>query len=136
MKKIGLAAGLITVALGATLATSMTSTASAHHSFAAFNTTTEKTITGSVKQVDWTNPHTWIWVDVANDKGSVDTFGFEGMSPNYLARRGWTKSTLKPGDKISVKFRPMKDGSNGGMFMTATLPTGQVVSMTGQPIDP
>ena len=61
--------------------------------------TTEKTITGTVKQVDWTNPHTWIWVDVPNEKGTVETFGFEGMSPNYLARRGWTKSTLKPGDQ-------------------------------------
>jgi hypothetical protein len=133
MKKPGLAAGLMTVALGAA---SMTATASAHHSFAAFNTTTEKTVTGTVKQVDWTNPHTWIWVDVANDKGSVETFGFEGMSPNYLARRGWSKSTLKPGDKISITFRPMKDGSNGGMFMNAKRPTGEVLSMTGQPIDP
>ena len=133
MKKPGLAAGLMLVALGAA---SMTSTASAHHSFAAFNTNTEKTITGTVKQVDWTNPHTWIWVDVANDKGSVETFAFEGMSPNYLARRGWSKSTLKPGDKISVTFRPMKDGSNGGMFMNAKRSTGEVLSMTGQPIDP
>ena len=130
-----LAAGLIAVAAGMLSALSMTSTVSAHHSFAAFNTTIEKTITGTVKQVDWTNPHTWIWVDVATDKGSVDTFGFEGMSPNYLARRGWSKSTLKPGDKISVTFRPMKDGSNGGMFMTAKLPTGEVLSMTGLPID-
>jgi hypothetical protein len=116
--------------------TTLASGASAHHSFAAFNTNTEKTISGTVKQVDWTNPHTWIWVDVANSQGSVDTFGFEGMSPNYLARRGWSKSTLKPGDKITVTFRPMKDGSNGGMFMNAKRPTGEVLSMTGQPIDP
>ena len=136
MNKIGVPAGLTTIALGIMLAAAMTSPASAHHSFAAFNVTVEKTITGTVKQVDWTNPHTWIWVDVTNDKGSVDTFGFEGMSPNYLARRGWTKSTLKPGDKISVTFRPMKDGSNGGMFMNAKRPTGEVLSMTGQPIDP
>ena len=130
MKKMGfMAAGLIAVVLG------MTSTASAHHSFAAFNTTTEKSISGTVKQVDWTNPHTWIWVEVANDKGGVDTFGFEGMSPNYLARRGWSKSTLKPGDKISITFRPMRDGSNGGMFMNGKRPNGEVLSMTGQPID-
>jgi hypothetical protein len=119
-----------------TTLTTLSSGASAHHSFAAFNTNTEKTISGTVKQVDWTNPHTWIWVDVANSQGSVDTFAFEGMSPNYLARRGWSKSTLKPGDKITVTFRPMKDGSNGGMFMNAKRPTGEVLSMTGQPIDP
>jgi Family of unknown function (DUF6152) len=128
MKKMGIiVAGLIVIATG---------TASAHHSFAAFDITTEKTISGTVKQVDWTNPHTWIWVDVTNDQGGVETFGFEGMSPNYLARRGWSKSTLKPGDKISLTYRPMKNGSNGGMFMTAKLPSGKVLSMTGIPIDP
>ena len=127
-----IAAGLITVALGIS---STPATVSAHHSFAAFTMTSEKTIAGTVKQVDWTNPHTWIWVYVTNDQGTVETFGFEGMSPNYLARRGWSKSTLKPGDKVSVTFRPMRDGSNGGMFMTAKRPTGEVLTMTGLPID-
>ena len=110
--------------------------ASAHHSFSAFNIQTEKTVTGTVKQVDWTNPHTWIWLDVANTQGGVDTWGFEGMSPNYLERRGCTKSTLKPCDKISVTFHPMRDGSNGGMFLNATLPDGKVLRMTGQPTEP
>jgi Family of unknown function (DUF6152) len=127
-----MAVGLIAVALGALGAASP---AFAHHSFAAFDTTNEKTITGTVKKVDWTNPHTWIWVDVASSPGSVKTFGFEGMSPNYLARRGWSKSTLKPGDQVTVTFRPMRDGSNGGMFMNAKLPTGKVLTMTGLPID-
>jgi hypothetical protein len=127
MNRILMAAGLAAFALGAA------STAAAHHSFAAFITTTEKTISGTVKQVDWTNPHTWIWVDVANNQGSVDTFGFEGMSPNYLARRGWSKSTLKPGDTVTVTYRPMRDGSNGGMFMNAKLSSGKILTMTGQP---
>jgi hypothetical protein len=136
MKKIAfMAAGRIGAALGIMLVTSATATVSAHHSFAAFTMTSEKTISGIVKKVDWTNPHSWIWVDVTNEKGGIDTFGFEGMSPNYLARRGWSKSTLKPGDKITVTFRPMRDGSNGGMFMNAKLPTGEVLSMTGLPID-
>ena len=72
---------------------------------------------------------------MTDGQGKVDTVWFEGMSPNYLARRGWSKSTLKPGDKITVTFRPMRDGSNGGMFMNAKLPTGEVLSMTGLPID-
>jgi Family of unknown function (DUF6152) len=113
----------------------VTSPASAHHSFAPFDLKTEKTVAGTVKQVDWTNPHTWVWVDVPNDQGGVDTWGFEGMSPNYLARRGWNKATLKPGDKISVAFRPLKDGSKGGSFMSATLPDGRVLTMTGAPAD-
>ena len=65
-------------------------TAAAHHSFAPFNLTTEKTLVGTIKSFDWTNPHTWIWIDVADDKGVVSTWGVEGMSPNYLQRRGWS----------------------------------------------
>src|SRR5262245_60320667 len=108
----------------------------AHHSFAAFDITTQKTVTGTVKQVDWTNPHIWLWIDVPNDKGGADTYGFEGMSPNFLARRGWTRTTLKNGDKITINFRPMKDGSKGGMFMTGTMATGKLLSMMGGSDDP
>src|SRR6185436_8101540 len=75
---------------------------SAHHSFSAFDVANQKTVTGIVKQVDWTNPHIWIWINVENDKGATDTYGFEGMSPNFLARRGWTRTTLKAGDKITI----------------------------------
>src|SRR5213594_926494 len=69
------------------------------------------------------------------DKNGVDTWGFEGMSPNYLGRRGWTKSTLKPGDKISIVYRPLRDGSHGGMFVSAQRPSGEVLRMTGEPVD-
>src|ERR1700758_5331961 len=107
----------------------------AHHSFAAFDITAQKMITGTVHKVDWTNPHIWLWINVPNDKGGSDTYGFEGMSPNFLARRGWTRTTLKAGDKITVNFRPMKDGSKGGMFMTAKA-NGKALSMMGGSDDP
>jgi len=110
--------------------------AAAHHSAAPFDTTKSKTITGTVKQVQWTNPHTWVWVDVQNSQGGVDTWGIEGMSPNYLARRGWSKDTLKVGDKITVDIRPLKDGSPGGMFVQATLAGGKIMKMTGEPTEP
>jgi Family of unknown function (DUF6152) len=104
---------------------------SAHHSFAAFDVASQKTVTGIVKQLDWTNPHIWLWIDVPNDKGGSDTFAFEGMSPNFLARRGWTKNTLKAGDKITITYRPMKDGANGGMFMNGKMPDGRVLTSAG-----
>lgn len=103
-----------------------------HHSFSAFNTQAEKTVTGTVKQVDWTNPHIWIWIDVTNDKGGADTYGFEGMSPNYLERRNWTRSTLKVGDKITVTYNPLRDGKNGGMFRNGKIEgSGKTLTMGG-----
>jgi hypothetical protein len=108
-----------------------TSSALAHHSFAPFNLTAEKTLVGTIKQFDWTNPHTWIWIDVPNEKGVVETWGVEGMSPNFLARRGWSKTSFKPGDKVTIVVSPMKDGSPGGMFRTATLSNGRKLTSGG-----
>src|SRR5579863_7797620 len=119
-----LAAGML-----ACLIAAATGRAAAHHGYAVFDMTTEKSVTGTLRTFEWTNPHTWVWVDVTNDKGGIDTYGFEGMSPNYLMRRGWTRTTLKPGDKITVQFRPLKDGSKGGSFMSATRPNGEVLNM-------
>jgi hypothetical protein len=121
----------LSLLLAVALIAAIVAPVAAHHSFAAFDITTQKTITGTVKELQWTNPHIWLWVDVPNDKGGADTYGFEGMSPNFLARRGWTRTTLKTGDKITVSFRPMKDGSKGGMFMTGQMTTGKVLSMMG-----
>jgi hypothetical protein len=104
--------------------------ARAHHSFAPFDLTQEKTITGTVSRFEWTNPHSWIFVDVPNDKGGVDSWAIEGMSPNYLARRGWTKTTVKPGDKITIAVRPLRSGEHGGMFVRATLADGRVLTQT------
>jgi len=103
-----------------------------HHAAApVFDMNAEKTVTGVVKQVDWTNPHIWIWLDVQNASGQVETWGFEGMSPNFLARRGWTRTSLLPGMRISVTFRPLRDGKAGGMFMTGKLADGKVLTSAG-----
>jgi hypothetical protein len=107
----------------------------AHHSTVPFDSTKQTTLTGIVKEFDWTNPHTWIWINVPNDKGGMDLWGVEGMSPNYLGRRGWTKNTIKPGEKITIVGRPMKDGSKAAMFMSATLANGKVMTQSGQPTD-
>ena len=107
---------------------------SAHHSFAVFDMTSEKTITGTVSKFEWTNPHTFIFVDAPNDKGVIETWAIEGMSPNYLGRRGWSKTSVKPGDKITVTVRPLKDGKTGGMFVRA-LVDGKTLMPTGQPTE-
>src|SRR5262245_60556553 len=105
--------------------------AAAHHSFVAFNMNEEKTVTGTVNKVEWTNPHIWIWIDVPDGKGGKANYGFEGMSPNFLERRNWTRSTLKVGDTITVSYRPLRSGENGGMFMTGKMETGKILTMQG-----
>src|SRR5262245_25093612 len=103
-----------------------------HHSAApVFDMDAAKTVTGVVKQVDWTNPHIWVWLDVQNESGQADTWGFEGMSPNFLSRRGWTRASLPPGTRITVTFHPLRDGKSGGMFMTGKLEDGKVLTSAG-----
>ena len=102
---------------------------SAHHSFEMFDSTRTVTLTGTIKDFQWTNPHTWTWIDVPNAQGGVDTWGIEGMSPNFLGRRGWTKHTLSPGDKVTITIFPLKNGQNGGTFLHCTLPDGKEMVM-------
>ena len=104
----------------------------AHHSFAMFDFQASKTVTGTVEQFDWTNPHTFIWLQVPTGTGgATERYGFEGMSPNYLGRRGWSKSTLKPGDKVTVQYHPLKDGSKGGTYQKVMLSDGKELMNIG-----
>ena len=117
-------AGALALGLGAPAAL-------AHHSFAMFDMTQEKTITGTVTDFQWTNPHSWIWIEVPTASGDAEKWGVEGMSPNFLERRGWSKNTLKVGDKVSIVIHPVKDGQHGGSFVKITLPDGTVMTMMG-----
>lgn len=114
----------------------MSAAALAHHSFSMFDMKTTTTIAGTVKQFEWTNPHTWLWLMVPNEKGEMEQWGFEGMSPNYLGRRGWSKNTLKAGDKIKVEVHPLKNGEHGGTFLNVTLPDGKLLKSWGAEIPP
>ena len=102
----------------------------AHHSYSAFEMDGTKSISGVVKKFDWTNPHSWIWLDVKNESGGVDTWGIEGMSPNYLVRRGWDRHTLKPGDQVTITFHPLKNGDRGGSFVSAKRANGEELTQT------
>ena len=99
----------------------------AHHSFAMFDRTKETTIVGTVHEFQWTNPHSWIELDVANDNGSVDKWSIELNSPNNLSRQGRRSDSIKPGDKISVVIWPLRSGEKGGLFISLTLPDGSTL---------
>ena len=107
--------------------------ANAHHSFSVFDMTTEKTIEGDIVEFQWTNPHTWTWVNVKSGDGKVTRWGLEGMSPNFLGRRGWSKNTFKPGDHVKLVIAPLKSGEPGGTLMKATLANGTEVVNFGRP---
>ena len=109
-----------------------TSRANAHHSFSVFDMETEKELEGKVVEFQWTNPHTWTWLDVTNADGSVTRWGLEGMSPDFLGRRGWTKNTFRPGDTLKVVIAPLKSGEAGGTLMRATLPDGTQIVKFGR----
>ena len=96
----------------------------AHHSFSVFDMTTQKELEGDVVEFQWTNPHTFLWIDVKGADGKATKWGLEGMSPNFLGRRGWTKHTFNPGDHIKVVIAPLKNGEPGGTLMRATLSDG------------
>ena len=106
--------------------------AGAHHSFSVFDMQTSKEIEGEVVEFQWTNPHTWTWIDVTNADGTKTRWGLEGMSPNFLGRRGWTKNTFKPGDKIKCVIWPLKSGEPGGTLQKATLSDGTEVVNFGR----
>jgi hypothetical protein len=97
----------------------------AHHSFAIFDQTKMLYMSGTVKQFELVNPHTWLHLAVANDKGDVSTWSFEAGSVLQLATLGWSKDSFGIDDKVEVGFRPMKDGSRGGQLMSVKLASGQ-----------
>jgi hypothetical protein len=97
----------------------------AHHSFAIFDQSKMLYLSGTVKQFELVNPHTWLHLSVANDKGDVSTWSFEGGSVLQLAALGWSKDSFRIDDKVEVGFRPMKDGSRGGQLMSVKLASGQ-----------
>jgi|SRR5690606_1145221 len=100
----------------------------AHHSTAMFEWGKEVSISNAtVVRWDWTNPHTFLYVTVPNAAGGTDRWAFEGMSPSHLARTGWSKRSLKPGDKINLTYFPLRDGRKGGFNISVTLADGTTI---------
>lgn len=99
----------------------------AHHSFAVYDTGKTVTLKGSVKDFQWSNPHCVIWVMIQPDGGGeAQEWSIETTSPGVLTRSGWTRNAVKPGDRVSVEFNPLRDGFHGGRLQSITLlDTGQ-----------
>ena len=120
--KIAKVSGLLAALLLAT------PVAYSHHSASGINQKGSVTVSGTVKEFHWGNPHSWIELDVVNAKGATEVWNFEMNPPNYLVKLGFTRSTLKVGDKVEVTARPFFDARPGGIFVTVTLADGRVLS--------
>jgi hypothetical protein len=100
--------------------------AAAHHSFSAiFDAAKPVTLTGTVTRVDWMNPHTWIYLDVKGDDGSVEAWAFELGSPNRLMRYGWNQNSLPAGATATITGSRARDGSLKAAVDTVTLADGK-----------
>jgi Family of unknown function (DUF6152) len=108
----------------------------AHHSMAGFDRAKAVTKTGVVKQFKWANPHSWIEVEVTNDKGQPEMWNFEMTAPAQLIRAGWKSSSLKPGDKVEITGRPQINGEPGALFVSVKLASGTTLTERPLPAAP
>jgi hypothetical protein len=107
------------VGIGILAAAMLTPTSGrAHHSAAMFDDSRVVELKGVVKELQWTNPHVWLQITV-DEKGTKKEWSVEAGSPNTLSRTGWRSTSFKPGDAVTVRVNPMKDGSAAGNFVGA-----------------
>lgn len=118
MKLPGYAAAVLVLALPV-------APASAHHSFAMFDKQNEIWLEGEVKEFQWKNPHAFIQLIVEKD-GALTEWSLEGGSPNILARNGWKRTALAPGEKVRILIYPLKSGEPGGSFLEVHKEDGAV----------
>jgi len=121
-------------ALGLALAaaSALAAPALAHHSFAMFDAERPMTMTGTVKEFEWTNPHSWLRIMVQDQTtGRVMEWALELGSPAQQQSVGWKSDSVKPGDEVTVTVHPLKDGSRGGGLISATLPDGRTLGNGG-----
>ncbi len=113
-------------AMAAALLLLTTMRASAHHAFAAtYDEHMLVTVSGIVTKIEWTNPHAWLSVDGKDESGKVGSWRFEMGSPGGLVSRGWEKTAVKKGDRVTVDGYRAKDGSNVANARMVTLPGGR-----------
>jgi hypothetical protein len=123
-------------ALAVTAAFSSSPPAHAHHSFAMYDQTKLVTLVGTVKELQWTNPHVILWVteDAKPGEEPISWTLELPTSTGNLNRMGWSKHSLAPGDRVAIEMNPLRDGKHGGSFKKATLEaSGQVLTASPNP---
>lgn len=120
------------IACSFAMALGMATAAYGHHSMEGFDRAKNVTLMGTVKQFKWANPHSWIELEVTNDKGQMETWNIEMTAPFILVKAGWKSTSLKPGDKVTVVGHPQKTGEPGALFVSVT--TAEGLTLTDRPL--
>jgi hypothetical protein len=103
--------------------------AAAHHSYAMFDQQKNVSLEGTVKELQWTNPHIWIQLVVPDASGKPVEWSIEGQSPNMLIRAGWTRHAINPGDKVVMVIHPVRDANtHSGSLASASVNGRQIYS--------
>lgn len=126
---------LMTIVAGALLLLALP--VAAHHSFyAEFDQNKVVRLEGTVSKMEWVNPHSWLHIDVVNEKGETEQWKVEGGSPGVLLRLGWTRDSLPPGTKVVVNGFQAKDGSLRANSRNIEFPDGRTMEMGGSSAKP
>ena len=104
----------------------------AHHGNAAYDYTATKTVKGTVTDWTWANPHCFLWLDSKDENGSATHWVLEASSPVDMRRAGWTATTFKSGDEVTVDIMPAKNGATVGRIRRVVLPDGKVLAAGGR----
>ncbi len=126
------------LAAAALLAMGVALPAAAHHSFAMFNQRQIMTLEGTVTEFQWTNPHAFIEMDVPQ-QGRTVHWSIELNSPNNLKRQGWSRVSLRSGERVTLRMNPLRDGAHGGLFLDLVKADGTVLDSgmpkNGEPVN-
>nr|TFG55210.1 MAG: hypothetical protein E4H34_00920 [Hyphomicrobiales bacterium] len=99
--------------------------AAAHHSHAMYEPDTQITLEGTVKEFQWVNPHSWLYLIVTNDAGEAEEWALEARAPFRLGEQGWEPGLIKAGDEISVTVKPLRRGARGGLLGIVRMADGR-----------
>lgn len=125
------------LALGVCAALALAAPAFAHHSFSMFDNEKIVKLDGTVKELEWTNPHSWLRIMVDDPAThQVRQWSIELASTGQQQRIGWTPTIVKPGDRVAVEINPLRDGTRGGTLLSIVLPDGTKLGHGGQRGDP
>ena len=101
--------------------------AAAHHSFAIFEHSKTLTLKGTVRSFQWTNPHGYIDLEVANGPPGIDRYTLELTSINMLRRAGWKSSDVNVGDEVTAIVAPLMNGQQGGLLLELKMADGRTL---------